>query len=121
MLALKLFNNNIGNLFDDWDNSFQRGDNSFWRRSEVSYEEHDDSNEYWVPLAGVSKEHITAKVADGVVSINAKKDNSSTANYSFLIPEICDHSSISSKMENGLLSIRIGKEEKAKSIELEIT
>lgn len=120
MLALRLNNNNVGNLFDEWDSLFSRGDNSFWRRSDVNYKENDDNYEYWVPLAGFSKEHINARVADGVVSITAKKDESS-ASYSFILPDGCDPSTISSKMENGLLSVKVDKEKKAKSIELEIT
>ena len=72
-----------------------------------------------IPLPGFRKEHIKAEVDDGLMRVVAKRDDDD-ASYSFYLPEIADVSTLSAKMEDGLLSISVEKLEKSKKIELKI-
>jgi len=110
------------NLFTNWDRAFFEGDNEYWRRQDnvVKSNESEDSYEHYLPLAGFKKENVKATVLNSEVYITAEKDGS-TASYSFLVPEDADPTSLSARLEDGLLTIKSQKKESAKKIELEIS
>ena len=114
----------INRLFDDvftnYDRAFFNEDHSYWRRdTHVRSREHEDSYEYYVPLAGFKKEDIKVTIKGDEALVQAKKDEN-TATYSFLIPEDGDLSRLSANHEDGLLTVKIEKAEKAKAIEVKI-
>lgn len=118
----------FNNFFDDWDRAFFDGDHSYWRRNlstgvnaDSSIRHHDagDHREVYVPLPGFKKEHIKGEINDGVVHISAERDENS-AEYSFVLPDDVDLSTISTKHEDGLLTVKVEKEAKSKNIEIKI-
>ncbi len=116
-----LTNRLFDEFFTNWDNAYFDGDHSYWRRenNNVKSKELKDSYEYYVPLPGYKKENIKATVKDGAVFLLAKQDDD-TASYSFLLPEDADVSKLSASHEDGLLTVKLEKAEKAKAIELDI-
>ena len=122
MRTLTLTNALFDNFLTNWDNAFFDGDHSYWRRrdSSINCRETEDSHEYYVPLAGFKKEDIAARIDDGRVYILAKRDEN-TASYSFALPnDEVDISNLSAKHEDGLLTVKIPKSEKAKAITIAI-
>tara|TARA_Y100001938_G_scaffold131492_1_gene188645 strand:- start:5009 stop:5386 length:378 start_codon:yes stop_codon:yes gene_type:complete len=112
----------VNDFVSDWDRAFFNEDHSFWRRNinnSVTYKEHEDSYEYWINLAGFKKENIEASVHEGLVTVKVNKDEN-TDNYSFYLKDDADISTLSSKLEDGLLSISVNKEEKAKAMKIKI-
>ena len=123
MKTLTLNTNGLfNNFFDEWDRAFFNEDHSYWRRQNNSALKHHNEGDYrevYVPLPGFKKENVKGEVNDGVVSITARQDDN-TAAYSFVFPEDVDLSTISTSLEDGLLTVRAEKEPKAKSIEIKI-
>ena len=95
-------------------------DNSHWRRNIVPHDEDENGYKYFLNLAGFKKEDVDATVIDGLVSVKAKNKDGSTAAYSFLLPEDADISKMSAKLEDGLLTVSLEKEEKVKPYKLEV-
>ena len=112
----------VNDFVSDWDRAFFNEDYSYWRRNmnnSVTYEEHEDNYEYRINLAGFKKENVEASVHDGIVTIKAKK-NEDVNDYSFYLKDDAGVSTLSSKLEDGLLTVSVNKEEKAKSIKIKI-
>tara|TARA_Y100000310_G_scaffold153804_1_gene153338 strand:- start:14477 stop:14899 length:423 start_codon:yes stop_codon:yes gene_type:complete len=122
MRTLGLTNTLFDNFLTNWDNAYFDGDHSYWRRKDnsINYREKEEHYEYYVPLAGFKKEDIAARIDEGRVHIVAKR-NESTASYSFVLPDDeIELSSLSAKHEDGLLTVKIPKSEKAKAITIAI-
>ncbi|MAH47202.1 hypothetical protein CMI37_15350 [Candidatus Pacearchaeota archaeon] len=122
MRTLTLTNTLFDNFLTNWDNAYFDGDHSYWRRKDnsINCREKEEHYEYYVPLAGFKKEDIAARLDEGRVHIVAKNENDSTASYSFALPDEVDLSSLSAKHEDGLLTVKIPKSEKAKAITIAI-
>ena len=105
----------VNDFVSDWDRAFFNEDYSYWRRNmnnSVTYEEHEDNYEYRINLAGFKKENVEAVIHDSMVAIKAEKDGS-TSNYSFHLNDDADVSTLSSKLEDGLLTIKVNKRKEA--------
>ena len=107
-------------MWDLFDDRFFNNDFSHWRQNIVPHNEDEDGYHYFLNLAGFKKEDVDATVNDGLVSVKAKNKDGSTASYSFLVPEDADVSRMSAKLEDGLLTISLEKEEKSKPHKLKI-
>ncbi len=70
-------------------------------------------------LAGFSKEHVKVSVNDDTVRIEAKKD-SELKRTSIRMKNLVSIGSITSKMENGLLTVTLPKKEVSESINIEV-
>ena len=110
MYTLKLFNNGLGTnpFWDSWDKAFFEEDWGRWRENIVPHKEHKDHYEYWINLAGFKKENVEAVIHKGVVVVKAEKDGS-TSDHSFYLNDDADVSTLSSKLEDGLLTIKVKK------------
>ena len=113
-MVLRLLNHGFGSkvFWEEWDKAFVDNDWSRWRENIVPHKEHEDHYEYWINLAGFKKENVEAVVHDGVVAIKAEKDGS-TANHTFCLSDDVDVSTLSSKLEDGLLTIKVKKRKEA--------
>ena len=118
-MTLSTLNNGLS-IWDLFDRHFDDVDDSHWRRNIVPHTEDENGYHYFLNLAGFKKEDVDASVVDGLVTIEAKNEGASTASYSFLLPEGADPSRMSAKLEDGLLTIDLDKEEKVKPLRLEI-
>ncbi|MAH46082.1 hypothetical protein CMI37_09630 [Candidatus Pacearchaeota archaeon] len=116
-----LSNRLFDEFFTNWDTAFFEGDHSYWRRDKnnIVTKDYGDHYECRIPLPGFKKENIKITVKDGTVLLQAKQDDD-TASYSFLLPEETDVSKLSASHEDGLLTVKLEKAEKAKPIELDI-
>ena len=122
MYTLKLFNNGLrtNQFWDEWDKAFFEEDWGRWRENIVPHKEHKDGYDYWINLAGFKKEDVEAVLHDGVVGIKAKNKDGSTASYSFQLNEDADISTLSSKLEDGLLTVNVKKVKEAQPQSIEI-
>ena len=114
MYTLKLFNNGLGTnpFWDSWDKAFFEEDWGRWRENIVPHKEHKDHYEYWINLAGFKNENVEAVIHKGVVVVKAEKDGS-TSDHSFYLNDDADVSTLSSKLEDGLLTIKVKKRKEA--------
>ena len=119
MMTLSTLNNGLS-IWDLFDRHLDVADNSQWRRNIIPHDEDENGYHYFLNLAGFKKEDVDANIVDGLVTIKAKNESGSTASYSFLLPEDTDPSRMSAKLEDGLLTIDLDKEEKVKPHKLEI-
>ena len=115
------------NIFDLFDQALLNEDYSFWRRplsttttNAISWKDLGEAFEMQIPLPGFKKEHLSAEVDDGQVSLKAEREDDS-AQYSFYLPEGADPTNISAKLEDGLLNLVAEKLEKSKKIQLKIS
>jgi len=105
----------------NWDRAFLNEDYSYGRgKDPVTYDEDEDGYEYHVALPGVKKKDVRANVVDGVITVEAKKDGN-TVSKSFSVPDEADVLTTLSKMEDGLLTIKVEKKKEAKPVELKIS
>ena len=113
----------VNDFVSDWDRAFFNEDYSYWRRNmnnySITHKEHEDRYEYWINLAGFKKENVEASVHDGLVIIKTKKDEN-VNDYSFYLRDDADVSTLSSKLEDGLLTVSVNKEEEAKPTKIKI-
>tara|TARA_Y100000310_G_scaffold51262_1_gene47258 strand:- start:65 stop:433 length:369 start_codon:yes stop_codon:yes gene_type:complete len=122
-MTLTLTNRLFNEVFSNWNDSFFEESYPYLeRQSERELEHHngEDYREVYVPLAGFKREHIKAEVNDETISIIAKRDKN-VATYSFVFPDDADLSTVSSKLEDGLLTVKVEKKTKAKAIKIKIT
>ena len=114
MYTLKLFNNGLGTnpFWDSWDKACFEEDWGRWRENIVPHKEHKDHYEYWINLAGFKKENVEAVIHKGVVVVKAEQDGS-TSDHSFYLNYDADVSTLSSKLEDGLLTINVKKRKEA--------
>lgn len=109
--------NNIWDVFDTFNNHF---DNMVYRTSyEGYYNETENGYEYELELPGYSKKDVTISAVDGVITINAAKGEK-TRKFSVGVPEDAELSSISGQLTDGLLTLKVEKQEKAKPIAVKL-
>ena len=90
-------------------------------KSNVSgyYNETQNGYEYELELPGYAKKDVTISAVDGVITINAVKGEK-TRKLSVGVPEDADLSSIEGQLTNGLLTLKVEKQEKAKPITVKL-
>ncbi len=118
-MTLSKLNSGVS-VWDLFDATVERSDWSQWRQNIVPHNEDENGYNYFLNLAGFKKKDVDATVIDGQVSVKAENENGSTASYAFLLPEDADSSRMSAKLEDGLLTITLEKEEKVQPKKLEI-
>ena len=114
-------NNNYLSMFDDFNSFF---DEVLGKDMKTNILEKDDAYVVTSEIPGVSKENIKIDVADNNLTISvSKKDNKETKEKkNYLVKEISeasynrtfyledmDEDNISAKMDNGILTITVGK------------
>ena len=122
MKTLLSLNNGLS-VWDLFDSNFNDSFNNFndsWRRNIIPHNEDENGYSYFLNLAGFKKEDLEASVVDGLAVIKAKNKDGATAHYSFLLPEDSNPSKMSAKLEDGLLTVNVEKQEKVKLIKLKI-
>ena len=120
-------NNNVFDIFDNFDRYFNNivQDNYRYATPSVNISDNDKTYSLSLDMPGVNKKDIELTVEDGVMTIKAErkiKDNqalyseSSPLNYtrSFYVPEDGDHTKIKANSNNGVLLIEIPKLTKLK-------
>tara|TARA_B100000287_G_C20643916_1_gene784465 strand:- start:284 stop:688 length:405 start_codon:yes stop_codon:yes gene_type:complete len=122
---------NVSNLFDYVNDSLENDYNDWttsWKGwatdNNTHFNETDEGYDFFVALAGLSKEDVKVNVADNQIKIEAKGSSAGRDveyNKSFSVPNKADASTLEAKMENGMLSINISKREKDKNRAIEIT
>jgi len=90
-------------------------------KSNVSgyYNETQNGYEYELELPGYAKKDVTISAVDGVITINAVKGEK-TRKLSVGVPEDADLPSIEGQLTNGLLTLKVEKQEKAKPITVKL-
>jgi HSP20 family molecular chaperone IbpA len=114
--------NNVWDILDTFSNDFDRGwYNDFTHRHQTSghYNETDDGYEYELELPGYKKKDVTVSAVDGVITINAEKGEK-TRKFSVGVSEDADLSTITGQLADGLLSLKVDKQEKAKPITVKL-
>lgn len=119
-------NNNYLSMFDDFNSFF---DEVLGKDMKTNILEKDDAYIVTSEIPGVSKENIKIDVADNNLTISvSKKDNKETKEKkNYLVKEISeasynrtfyledmDEDNISAKMDNGILTITVGKVKEVK-------
>ena len=120
-------NNNIFDVFNNFDRYFNNVVQDSYRYSRPSVNISDNDKKYFLSLdmPGVNKKDIEVTVEEGIIAIKAerKTDNNSVLysetsnlNYerSFYIPDDADESKIKATSDNGVLLIEIPKLAKLK-------
>ena len=120
-------NNNIFDVFNNFDRYFNNVVQDSYRYSRPSVNISDNDKKYFLSLdmPGVNKKDIEVTVEEGVIAIKAerKTDNNSVLysetsnlNYerSFYVPDDADESKIKATSDNGVLLIEIPKLAKLK-------
>ena len=125
-------NDNYLSLFDEFNDFF--GD-VLGKDMKTNIMENDDSYQVTSEIPGVSKENIKIDVADNTLTIrvNKKKENKdekknylvkeiseSSLSRSFYLDDM-DENNVTAKMDNGILSIRVGKLKEVKPTTKQIT
>lgn len=119
-------NNNYLSMFDDFNSFF---DEVLGKDMKTNILEKDDAYIVTSEIPGVSKENIKIDIADNNLTISvSKKDNKETKEKkNYLVKEISeasynrtfyledmDEDNISAKMDNGILTITVGKVKEVK-------
>ena len=108
----------IWDVLDTYSNAWY---NDFSYRTSVSghYDETEDGYEYEIELPGYKKKDIAISAVDGIVTISAVKGEK-TRKFSVGVSEDADLSTMSGQLADGLLTLRVDKEEKAKPITVKL-
>ena len=106
-----------------WDTIDIFGDawGDFSHRTKVNghYSETGDGYEYELELPGYKKKDVAISAADGVITINAVKGKK-TRKLSVAVSEDADLSTITGQLADGLLTLTVNKQEKAKPITVKL-
>ena len=113
-------NNNYLSLFDEFDDFFT---DKLGKDMKTNILENDDNYTVTSEIPGVSKENIKIDVADNTLTIGVNKKNTNKdEKKNYLVKEISetslsrsfylddmDENNITAKMDNGILTITVGK------------
>ena len=110
--------NNVWDIFDTWNNDMW-SDVSYKSNVSGYYNETQNGYEYELELPGYAKKDVTISAVDGVITINAVKGEK-TRKLSVGVPEDAELSSIEGQLTNGLLTLSVEKQEKAKPITVKL-
>ena len=110
--------NNIWDTLDIFDNAW----NDFSHRTKVNgyYSETEDGYEYELELPGYKKKDVIVSAVDQIITINAVKGEK-TRKFSLGVSEDVDLSTINGKLVDGILTIKVDKQERAKPITVKIS
>ena len=84
-----------------------------------SYNETDNGYEYELELPGYKKKDVSISAVDGIITINAVKGEK-TRKFSVGVSEDADLSTITGQLADGLLTLKVEKQEKAKPITVKL-
>lgn len=116
MITTLLRYNNIWNTFD----TFDKFNNVSYRSNVRShYDETENGYEYELELPGYKKKDVAISAVDGIITVNAVKGEG-TRKFSVGVSEDADLSTISASLADGILAIKVDKQEKAKPITVRI-
>ena len=107
-------NDSLENDYDDWTASWK----GWATDNNTHFNETDEGYEFYVALAGLTKDQVDVSVLDNNVKIVAKgKSAGREVKYdkAFSVPTKAEPETLEAKMENGMLSITISKREKEKN------
>ena len=118
-------NNNYLSLFDEFDDFFT---DKLGKDMKTNILENDDNYTVTSEIPGVSKENIKIDVADNTLTISVNKKNTNKdEKKNYLVKEISetslsrsfylddmDENNITAKMDNGILTITVGKVKEVK-------
>lgn len=83
--------------------------------------ESDDSITITTDLPGVKESDIQVASENGILSVNARrKDGTRTYTYSWTLPDTVDVENIAAEYEDGVLTLALPKQEKAKMHRIEV-
>ena len=114
--------NNVWDILDTFNNDFDRGwynDFTYKHQASGHYNETDDGYEYELELPGYNRKDVSVSAVGGVITINAVKGEK-TRKFSVGVSEDADLSTISASLADGILAIKVDKQEKAKPITVRI-
>jgi HSP20 family molecular chaperone IbpA len=83
------------------------------------YNETEDGYEYELELPGYKKRDVAISAVDGLITINAVRGEK-TRKFSLGVSEDADLSTITGQLADGLLTLRVDKQEKAKPITVKL-
>lgn len=72
-----------------------------------------------VEVPGFSREDLEVSMTNGVITVRGEVGKRKTS-YVTLVPKTCDPETLEAKLDNGLLTFRVGKKQEAKTRRLEI-
>jgi len=108
---------NIWDTFDIFNNNFN--DFTYRSASPGYYNETETGYEYELELPGYKKKDVTISAVDGAITINAVKGEK-TRKFSVGVSEDADLSTITGQLADGLLTLKVEKQEKAKPITVKL-
>ena len=110
--------NNVWDIFDTFHNN---AFNDIVCRSNVSgyYNDTETCYEYELELPGFKKKDVAISAVDGIITINAVKGEK-TRKFSVGVPEDADLPTITGQLADGLLTLKVEKQEKAKPITVKL-
>jgi len=111
--------NNIWDTFERLNNDFFSDVITYKSSARGHYNETDDGYEYELELPGYKKKDVSISAVDGVITINAVKGEK-TRKFSVGVSEDADLSTISGGLADGILTIKVDKQEKAKPITVKL-
>jgi HSP20 family molecular chaperone IbpA len=114
--------NNVWDILDTFGSELNSNwYNDFSHRSQMkgSYNETDNGYEYELELPGYKKKDVSISAVDGIITINAVKGEK-TRKFSVGVSEDADLSTITGQLADGLLTLKVEKQEKAKPITVKL-
>ena len=109
--------NDVWDTFDIFNDAFN--DFTYKSTARGHYNETENGYEYELELPGYKKKDVAISAVDGVITINAVKGEK-TRKFSVGISEDADLSSIAGQLADGLLTLTVEKQEKAKPITVKL-
>jgi HSP20 family protein len=92
-----------------FDRSFERFLNESFFASGVKVEQDEQAWTVTLDVPGVAREHLTIDVEGAVVRIKTKEDAPRQVKAAYELPEEIDAEATSAKLENGVLTLTLGK------------
>lgn len=117
-MKLSLLDNGMWDVMDSWNdllvtNGRYEKPDSYWSEDESSYS-------CQINMAGIEKENINVSIDGGLLKVTAEQDGHKYSNTTY-IPKKSNPNNASVEYKNGMLYLTLKKQERHKSIELEIT
>jgi HSP20 family molecular chaperone IbpA len=110
--------NNVWDILDTFGNDFYN-DFSYRHQASGHYNETENGYEYELELPGYKKKDVSISAVDGIITINAVRGEKARK-LSVGVSEDADLSTISGQLADGLLSLKVDKQEKAKPITVKL-
>ena len=110
--------NNVWDIFDTFHSdaldcvTYRSNVSGYFNETEAGYE-------YELELPGFKKKDVAISAVDGIITINAVKGEK-TRKFSVGVPEDADLPTITGQLTDGLLNLKVEKQEKAKPITVKL-